>query len=295
MWKLVEAELIKTRKRPMYWVLLGILLAAILLVVGSVYAVSKFAIKASAQPVPAFIIEQLRMPKIIPFALSQCGSIASILIIILASASIGGEYNWGTLRTVLARGVARGELLAAKLVALVLTVAVWAMAAAVLAAILGSIITLIEGWGFRWDYVNLDGLWRFIEVYAKTVYAIIPYLLLAILFAVLGRSTTVGIVVGVLYTLVVDGILVSALKFLGGDWLKIANHSIGTSTKILLTFHEVPVPNQESLPPEVQQKIVQMLTSLPGKWEAAVTVLAYCVVFFVISWYVFRQRDIKFA
>lgn len=63
MWKLVEAELIKTRKRPMYWVLLGILLAAILLVVGSVYAVSKFAIKASAQPVPAFIIEQLRMPR----------------------------------------------------------------------------------------------------------------------------------------------------------------------------------------------------------------------------------------
>lgn len=34
MWKLVEAELIKTRKRPMYWVLLGILLAATLLLVG---------------------------------------------------------------------------------------------------------------------------------------------------------------------------------------------------------------------------------------------------------------------
>jgi len=279
----------------MHWVLLGILLAVILLIVGSIYGVSKIAVKATQQPVPGFITEQLQLPKIIPFVLSQCGSVAGILIMILAAASIGGEYNWGTLRTVLARGVARWEFLGAKVIALILTITFWVMATAILGVLLGILISIIEGLGIQWDFISLSALWRFIEVFTKTVYAVVPYLLLAILFAVLGRSTTVGIVVGILYTLVVDGVIVNALKFLGGGWVKVANHSIGTSTKVLLTFYDVQIPNQQNMPPEMQQKIMEALLGLPGKWEAAVTVLAYCIVFFAISWYVFRQRDIRFA
>jgi ABC-type transport system involved in multi-copper enzyme maturation permease subunit len=213
----------------------------------------------------------------------------------LAAANIGGEYSWGTLRTILARGVGRGKFLGAKVLALILVIASWALITVILAAAFGILISLIEGSGFRWDYVNLTGLWRFVEVYAKAVYSIIPYLLLAVLCSVIGRSTTVGIVVGILYTLVVDGVLVTVLKFLGDDWIRIANHSIGTSTKVLLTFYPIEIPNIQNMPPEMQQKIMQQLLSMPGQWEAAATILGYCVVFFGIAWYVFKRRDIKFA
>ena len=76
-----------------------------------------------------------------------------ILVSILAAAALGGEYGWGTLRTVLTKGTGRWQFMLAKVLALMVT----ALAGLVVAAATVALSSLIIGlFGLEGD--SLQGL-----------------------------------------------------------------------------------------------------------------------------------------
>ena len=105
-----------------------------------------------------------------------------LLIMILSASMLGSEYGWGTLRTILSRGVGRWQILSAKLVLCVLVAAGWLVVIALLnivsSVIAGiippdegvSLIVLPEGETWR------SALSTFAKFFGKAVYATIPYI-----------------------------------------------------------------------------------------------------------------------
>ena len=109
---------------------------------------------------------------------------APILLLILAASIMGTEYGWGTLRTTLTRGTGRWQLLASKLVLVLLACAAGFIIVAVLVAVASLIAAVIPP-----DEVNrLDaaGKWSDIALnFIKAVYALAPYIALGTFLAVL--------------------------------------------------------------------------------------------------------------
>lgn len=135
---LLRVELSKLLRRPMTWVLSGILVGLI----GFMYLSLMLALLApeSAGVDKASLEEQILLPDGLFFASTIAGSLVTIMIIILAAGSIGGEFSWATVRTNLLMGATRIRFLITKLLALEIFAFAWLIIANVI-AVAGAIVT----------------------------------------------------------------------------------------------------------------------------------------------------------
>ncbi len=135
---LVRVEIVKLLRRPMTWTLSIILMA----LTGFVYASMIVALLApeSAGVDTESLKEQILLPDGLFFAATIAGSLTTIMIIILAAGSVGGEFSWATIRSNLMMGATRTRFLVAKLLALELFALVWYILTAAL-GVLGAIVT----------------------------------------------------------------------------------------------------------------------------------------------------------
>jgi ABC-2 type transport system permease protein len=75
-----------------------------------------------ATPGQAGLVNPLGLPLALPIALSIISSLGVVLAVILSASSIGSEYNWRTIRTMLICSEGRLKLLGGKLIAVALLV-----------------------------------------------------------------------------------------------------------------------------------------------------------------------------
>ena len=132
---------------------------------------------------------------ILPLSLANSLGFAQIfgviLVPILAASAIGAEYGWGTLRAILMRRPSRWKLLLAKFCAVMLLV----VAGLLILSLTNIMSSLIVAWlslsdGFRFaDSGKWASVWL---VFGKTIYSLVPYVLLAIFFTVLTSSAVFG-------------------------------------------------------------------------------------------------------
>ena len=144
-----------------------------------------------------------------------------ILMMILAASIPGTEYGWGTLRTVLVRGVGRWQLLASKTFVIGL-VSVGLSVLVLVTVGVGSVIAslTLEG-GELVGY----GEWSDLAAsFGKLIYVYVPYVALAVLMSVLTASSGMGIAISVGYY-VIEQIVVGILASF--DWFE------GVSTFVL--------------------------------------------------------------
>jgi len=135
--------------------------------------------------------------------------------VVLASAILGREFDWGTARAQLLRGVSRFDLLLAKLITALLSTT----AAALLAALVG----VAEAWlaGLEPDASQAA------QVVTRTL-ALVPlgslaYVGVTLLGAILGRSSAAGMLAGLV--LFLGDFLLSTLRtrIPLGEWLPVTN------------------------------------------------------------------------
>ena len=142
-----------------------------------------------------------------------------ILILILASSSMGSEYGLGTLRAVLVRGVDRWRFLASKALLLTLVTAAALVIVLVPLAVSGVVATSLVPDGLE---LAEPGDWSTVFVmFGKVLYALLPYIALALFLAVLTSSTTFGIAIAIGY-IFAEGIVISFLgtRFDRFDWFQ---------------------------------------------------------------------------
>src|SRR5688572_11072772 len=122
MLKPLRSEVYRLRKRWMPYVMLAFIIVAPIAIYVLVYVTIQAQLTAIANgTLPAEpgqeqaltqTLRALRPDQLQSFGLSIVGGVANLMLIIFAASQVGTEYNWGTLRTLLAHGASRDGFLA---------------------------------------------------------------------------------------------------------------------------------------------------------------------------------------
>jgi ABC-2 type transport system permease protein len=193
---IVTAELLLIRKRPSTWILLTIwtlLALTFAYVVPYVAYLNDPGAESLADVLPQRLVGTLMAG--FPF-------FGGVLALMLGVLAIGSEYGWGTLKTLFTQGPGRLRIFGAKLVAVALALVPFVLVVYALGALASYAIALRESADVSWPsaWLLLRGLaagWLVLAVWAA----------LGTLLAVLSRGTALATGIGILYALVIEGLL----------------------------------------------------------------------------------------
>jgi ABC-2 type transport system permease protein len=195
----IAAELLVARKRASTWILLAIwtLLA---LVFAYIVPYVQYLNGSTRQPLDDLLPQNLVAQLIAGFPFF--GGVFALQLGVLA---VGSEYGWGTLKTLLTQRPGRLRIFAAKLLGVAATLIPFVLVVYGAGALASYAIAVREGgdvaWPSAWLLVRgLGAGWLILAAWAA----------LGVLLAVFSRGTSLAVGIGILYSLVIEG-LVSAL------------------------------------------------------------------------------------
>jgi ABC-2 type transport system permease protein len=194
----VTAELLVVRKRSSTWILLGIWST---LAVLFAYVIPYVEYLNESGP------RQTSLEQLLPaeFAGNLVGGFpffGGVFALMLGVLGLGSEYGWGTLKTLFIQREGRLRVFGAKLVALGAVLVPFVLVVFLLGAGVSYLIALREGgaveWPSAWLLVRAMGAgWLILAVWAS----------FGLLLAAVSRGTSLAIGVGILYALVIEGLI----------------------------------------------------------------------------------------
>jgi ABC-2 type transport system permease protein len=194
----VTGELLVVRKRSSTWILLGIWSALAVLFAYVIPYVeylngSGSGPRSLGQLLPAQLAGNL--VEGFPF-------FGGVIALMLGVLGLGSEYGWGTLKTLFIQREGRLRVFGAKLLALGAVLVPFVLSVFALGAGASYVIALREGvaveWPSAWLVVRAMGAgWLILAVWAS----------LGLLLAAVSRGTSLAIGVGILYALVIEGLI----------------------------------------------------------------------------------------
>jgi ABC-2 type transport system permease protein len=195
----LRAELLVLRKRASTWILLGTW-AMLALVFAYIVPYAQYLNGATQAPLVDVLPQNL-----VGALMGGFPFFGGVLALMLGVLTLGSEYGWGTLKTLFTQRPGRLHVFGAKLLALAAALAVFVLVVFALGAVASYAIAISEGAAVSWPslWLLLRGLaagWLILAVWAG----------FGVLLAVLFRGTALAVGVGILYALVIEG-LVSAL------------------------------------------------------------------------------------
>lgn len=292
MLNLVRAEWLKLTRRPLAWILLAIFLVLLALqqvaqVVFGAFGQLGLVDTRSSGTLPFGVYQRMSVfPGIFATIFSHINGLGGVFAVILAAGAMGSEYSWGTLRTQLGRQPNRVAYLLAKLVTILLMLLV------------AMVIALVFGVGVGWGLASLvDGagapdaatLAVLPIALLRALYVLLPYVLLTVCFAIVGRSLLAGVAGGLVYLVFEAGFGVLAIfAQLGGvlrlvyDLMLVQNISTLTSLN-LQAFGISGGELNAALRPEL----------LPSPLQASIVVGVYSLLFLATALHFFVRRDVS--
>jgi ABC-2 type transport system permease protein len=276
----VRAELFKLRKRPAAWVLLGV--AAVLnQIFGYLIPYLSYLTgddQSFGGNVPREQVLASTLPdQLLTNTIGGFAVFAGALALVLGALMFGGEYSWGTVKTMLTQRPGRAALLGAQLFALGVALLIGVVVLAVLSAASSWGIALAENQAVHWPSVTVlaQGLgtgWLVLLMWAS----------LGAVLGVLLRGVALPIGLGVVWVLGVEN-LVSAMA-----------GSILTGLRPLRDV--LPGVNAGSLVSAVLPDGVidppPGVTSVVAGPRALATLVCYVAVCAVLAGWAARRRDV---
>jgi ABC-type transport system involved in multi-copper enzyme maturation permease subunit len=276
----VSAEWLKIRKRPAVWVLAGVLLG-ILALLG--YALTWFFLsnppRGSTFPPGTSAADFKKAVYPVNFvrnALSGSGTVGSAIALILGVLTVGSEFGWGTFKTVYTQRPGRITALCARLVVLGATVAIFVLAFYLTAAVCSVVLALVDGVAIVWP-----NPYDIVRALASTWLTWSLWTGFGVTLSFLFRQAALAIGLGLVYQLIVEGLVFSILRNLPGE-------SFRTVQKFF------PGPNAEALVQSFGQ-VVPLRGQPPplvGPVQAALVLAAYLLAFLIFSAFLVRRRDV---
>lgn len=270
----IRSELLLVRKRASTWILLGIW-TALALTFAYVVAYVTYLNGTGRES-----LEDLLPQSLVGTTMAGFPFFGGVLALMLGVLTVGSEYGWGTLKTVLTQGPGRLEVFAAKLVALALALVPFVLVVFGLGALASLAIALREGADVVWPDPGLllRGLlagWLLLAVWAA----------LGVLLAVLSRGTALATGIGILYALVVEGLL-SALA-----------NEVAVLDRLVELFLRA---NAYSLAATVGVSRAEVSDAGPGSFagpfvgggQALLVLATYGAVFVAVAAWLLRRRDV---
>lgn len=209
---MLSVELFQLRKRVSTWVLLSVW-AAMGLFFGYVlpYLVEDVGTRRGGDPIAPLLPDQFVSNTISGFPFYG-GAIALMLGVL----SIGNEFGWGTLKTLFTQRAGRGQVFAAKTGALAIMLIPFVLMEFAIGAMASAFIASREGMAITWPPVmdivaGVGAAWLVLATWA----------VFGMLLAVATRGTSLATGIGIIWALVVEGLLGSFATSI--SWLSWTN------------------------------------------------------------------------
>jgi ABC-2 type transport system permease protein len=269
----VTAELLVLRKRAATWILLGIWT-----LLGIFFAyVIPYALDPEDAPggVQQFFPESLAGNLISGFPF-----FGGVFALMLGVFALGSEYGWGTLKTLFTQRPSRLRVLIAKLAALGIVLVPFVLALFIAGAVASYVIAQIEG-----GPVNWPSAWLLVRALAAGWLILAVWAALGVLLGIVTRGTSLAIGVGILYALVIEGLLsafadsVSVLKPLTDVFLRANGYSLAAALGASVDSIKSSGPGSYSGP-------------LVGSAQALAVLVACIGAFVALSGFLLRHRDV---
>ncbi len=289
--RLIKAEIYKLRKRSMTYILLAILVGFIALFLSIMQVAEASSTNtttivngvATTQAVKAVAANVYFMKDAISVGITlSCGLVGLVLAVILISNATGSEYGWNTMRPYLLCSESRLKMAAAKLIAAAIFIIAGIIIGVVFAIFLGALFTALTGYSWNLGMGTMSFTGHQLLNIVRGLYTILPYILLAFLFTMLGRSTAAGIGFGI-GAYVAESIITGVLSLTHGWLAKIPNY--------LLSINVSKINSLAQSSGGVSINIGSSSTA-PSALHAFIVLAVYCVVFTAISLTIFQKRDV---
>lgn len=225
-----------------------------------------------------------------PISVSVAGQyfkeFGTLLLIVLVGALIGSEYTYGTHRLSLARGVSRGQLMGAQVVAVAILALISSGALLLLGAVVGAFGSLGTSGGQPLTAAGLGELALFWLAIALNAFV---YSLIALWLATLGHSVAAAIAGPLVYIaveLIASSILLIFRYAPNPDPMTrlisaIPDYLLATNTNEVITL-------SGRSPYALQDQSAHL-----GLAHALIILCVYVVLFIASSYFVFRARDVR--
>ncbi len=285
---ILGAELLKTRKRWMPYVIFIVILVALAVQMFPAGYLSWTSAEEFDVVGKGDALRTFALPWSIVTILDSGQFWGSIFVAILASSVVATEFSWGTVRQALVRGQSRSGYLTVKLCGIVIIAAVLLLAGLLAGILLSIITTAIAGATITLDVRDGPSIPEIGLMVLRAGIGIIPYGLMAFALAVVGRSTALGLT-GVLIYLFGEAIAIAVVESIGGFAADLRDFSIGDNVASLLAANRIGAGGYNSLAPREHP----VAADLPDIWVAMLVLTVYCFAFLAIAYYVFQRRDLR--
>ena len=275
-----RAEVLKLRKRSAVWVLFGAGLV-LSLIFGYLLPYLGY-VTGDENPqtdgVPRGEILRGMLPeRVMDNTIGGYPIFAGALALVLGAIVIGGEYTWGTLKTILTQRPGRATVLAAQFLALATMLAIWVLGIFVACALCSIGIAAAENGAMDWP-----GATAFLEGLAGGWLVLMTWCLAGAVLAVAFRNVALPIGLGVVWILGIETLLAGVVSSLLPD-LEFLSNALPGANAGSLVFSVTGMVAADA-PPGVRDAV--------GGGRALLTLLAYCTIFAVLAAWTTRRRDV---
>ena len=288
----VRGEFFKIARQWTNWIMLVLLLGVIVL--PFIIEMTAPNVKTNIQTNPLHFHYN-----VLSIGLSILRVFTGIFLLILTARTVGLEYQLGTIRVLLSRGVGRLQLLFAKLLA----VALIALGLLVFGLLLNYLLTVILVAGITGNLDSFNALnsvfWSDARIYVLTILLNMGVtILLATAAAVVGRSVTFGLSAAIIF-FPIDNIativMTLAYRITHNDfWLSTTAYFLGPNLNVIapaLTSNRVE--SIGATPLYFADQAGQAHGILVDGTHTVVVALVYAVIFAVVAIVLTWKRDVK--
>ncbi|MFF0345602.1 ABC transporter permease [Kribbella sp. NPDC004875] len=276
-----RAEILKLRKRAAVWVLFaaGLVLSLIFGYLLPYVAYATGDDTPSTTGVPrAEVLRGMLPARVIDNTIGGYPIFAGALALVLGAIVLGGEYSWGTLKTVLTQRPRRGTILGAQFLALGTMIALWVLGIFAACAACSVAVAAAENGATNWPSIGdvlqgLGGGWL----------VLMTWCLAGAVLAVAFRNVALPIGLGVVWILGIETLLAGVVSTLLPSLKWLANALPGTNAGSLV--FSVTGMAAADAPPGVRDAV--------GGGRALLTLLGYCLLFGVLAAWTVRRRDVS--
>jgi ABC-2 type transport system permease protein len=269
----IAAELLVLRKRAATWILLGIWT-----LLGVFFA---YVIPYALDPEDATGgIEPLLPHSLAGNLIAGFPFFGGVFALMLGVFAFGSEYGWGTLKTLLTQRPGRLRVFAAKLAALAIALIPFVVVLFAAGAVASIVIARIED-----APADLPSAWLLVRALAAGWLILAVWAALGVLLGIVTRGTSLAIGIGILYALVIEGLLsafadsVSVLEPLTNVFLRANGYSIAAALGASVDSIELNGPGSFGGP-------------FLASGQAVAVLAAFVAAFAAVSGALLRRRDV---
>ena len=273
----IAGELLVLRKRGATWILLGFWTVLAMVFSYAVPYITYLGDSGGAMPEP---LAPLLPEQLVTTLIGGFPFFGGVFALMLGVLAVGSEYGWGTLKTLFIQRPGRLSVFAAKLLALGTMLVPFVLSLFGAGAVIAYTIAEREGaavdWPSAWPLVRaLAAGWLILAVWAAFGAAL----------AVVSRGTALAIGIGILYALVIEGLLsalasqVSLLEGLVEFFLRANGYSLMAALGMPTADAVGNGPGSFSGP-------------YVGGGQALLVLAAYAAGFLLLSGFLLRRRDV---